>query len=357
MQCRHLLGKGQQAIMDEIANGMNRLALQNSKHARAFRRRLEDDVESVSAFSGRRVSLSLMTDVGLPLRKFLEAQDQNQASVLAPPTMSRPLSPPPGCYATQELPPQELPPLVQAAKAGNMQQVKALLSLGESPDLRLPDGRTALHFCVVYDDASTAEILIKSGANVNIRDGNQRSPLSLAINVESFGLAALLMRKGATVDSSVPVLLDAIRTSEGSAGVADFLGALRERLDDSEGPYLVHEAIDYETDETMAVLLSAGFDPNKRDRSGISPIHHAILRGRESAIKLLLLHGADENDYLPPETHDLLRPDVSWHRPLIEFIRVGITPLGTACAMYDSDIVRLLLKEGADPNFVVAGGM
>jgi ankyrin repeat protein len=86
---------------------------------------------------------------------------------------------------------------------------------------------------------------------------------------------------------------------------------------------------------------------------GISPIHQAILQRRSSALGLLLKFGADKNDYLPPETVDLLSEDVSWHRPLREMFGSGITPIATAGrVMEDVGMTRMLLEAGADPNFV-----
>lgn len=83
-----MVGKGQQEIRDEMGRGMDRLAylFESAENARKFHRRLQDDLESVSAFGGRRASVSDATDAGLPMRKYLE-QYHNTTS-LAPPTVA-----------------------------------------------------------------------------------------------------------------------------------------------------------------------------------------------------------------------------------------------------------------------------
>jgi len=348
--------------MDEMAHGMQRLdrQLQRSKNTQRLRNRLQADLESVSGSQTRTYSddqtlFSDQTDGELPMRKMLQHSTVVSSSVS-----------PSAEYQTLDgvgmplLPVDivdEVPALLRAAQAGNIQQVRALLSLGASPSPRLPDGRTALHFCAIYDDAETAEALVKYGADVNAKDDKQRSPFRIAISSQSFSMAALLMRKGSEVERSIHLLLDIIRTGSGP-GFADFLAALRERWEDS-GPFMVHEAIEYEDNTALDALLGGGFDPSRRDACGISPIHRAIIQRRKTAVGLLLRHGADRNDFLPPQTQSLLKPDtISWHRALLPpMLDCGITPVGTAGrAMHDIDTVRLLLEAGADPNFEHSDG-
>lgn len=167
---------------------------------------------------------------------------------------------------------EETPSLVQAAQAGNAQQARALISLGAEPSARLHDGRTALHFCAIYDDVATAEVLLEHGAEVDATDQKSRAPMRVALSSESYAVAALLLRKGCAVEKMLPALLDAVRDGEGIPGFKDFLAALRERLDVSEGtPHLLHEVIGREDDTSLCLLLEGGFDPNTRDACGENP--------------------------------------------------------------------------------------
>lgn len=349
--------------MDEMVHGMQRLdlRLQRSENAKRLRNKLQSDLESVSGSQVKRISsdqtvFSDQTDSGFPLRKMFEDEAERPSAVGLPSAEYQTLDGVGMALLPADIV-DEVPALLRAAQAGNVQQVRALLSLGASPSPRFPDGRTALHFCAIYDDAETAEALVKYGADVNAKDDKQRTPFRIAVSSQSFGMAALLMRKGSEVEKSIHLLLDTIRTGSGP-GFADFLAALSERWDES-GPFMVHEAIEYEDNDALDALLGGGFDPNRRDACGISPIHRAIIQRRKTAVEVLLRHGANTNAFLPPQTQSLLKPDtIHWHRALLPpMLDCGITPLGTAGrAMHDIDMVRLLLEAGADPNFEHSDG-
>ena len=268
-----------------MARGAKRLAqqLKSSKQARSLQRKLQDDVQSVSASasaSGGRRRLSLTTttttDGELPIRRFLEEDDaESEETILVLPSDPDPpintdtsssSSPAPTGTGRET---DESLSLLQAARAGDVPQVRALVSLGAAIDPRLPDGRTPLHLCAVQDDVAMAEVLLNHGADVDAQDEKQRAPLRVAIASHSFETAALLLRRGSAVEMmSVPILLDTVRTGRGSKGFGGFLAALGRRLRISTGTLLVHEAIDHGDDEALGVLLEAGFDADERDASG-----------------------------------------------------------------------------------------
>jgi ankyrin repeat protein len=248
------------------------------------------------------------------------------------------------------------------------------MSFGASPSERDPDGRTALHACAIFDDAVTAEALIDHGADLDAKDNSSSSPFKRAVVVGAPRVAALLVRRGCALENFVPWLMEALQTESPDDGTRDLLVALRERLGDSKGPYLVHEAIERSPGVALRCLLEAGFDPNQRDacgkfhvsepyttdrsltdKAGVSAVQHAVLRRQQASVRLLLRHGADKNDYLPADT--CLTDDVYWYRPLLEPFAEGLSLLGTAGGrMLDADMVRLLLEEGADPNWKYPNG-
>ncbi|XP_060597141.1 protein phosphatase 1 regulatory subunit 27-like [Ruditapes philippinarum] len=67
---------------------------------------------------------------------------------------------------------------------------------------------------------------------------------------------------------------------------------------------------------------------------GLTPLHQAVLDGNESAVRLLVAHGADINK----------QDDDSW------------TPLHAACAEGYADIVAFLLDSGADKTILTEDG-
>ena len=158
-------------------------------------------------------------------------------------------------------------PLLQAAQAGNTQQVRALITLGVSPSARSPDGRTALHFCAIYDDVTTAEILVEHGAEIDAKDNKLRSPLRIALGTGSLGVATFLVQRGSTLDK-FPALLDAIQSGQDPDGLAPLLKALQSRLDAVGEGALLHEVLERHDDVALRRLFDAGFDVNARDANG-----------------------------------------------------------------------------------------
>jgi ankyrin repeat protein len=102
--------------------------------------------------------------------------------------------------------------------------------------------------------------------------------------------------------------------------------------------------------DVVEYLLEKGADPNKA-AAGFTALHAAIMRRDEKMVSALLAHGADANARLQTWTptrrssHDFsFAPD--W---------VGATPLWLASRVDEPGIMRLLLKHGADPLFVLHG--
>ncbi|KAK4221380.1 ankyrin repeat-containing domain protein [Podospora fimiseda] len=357
----YLIGKGTQEITEEVNRGFEKIKsqLRDRETFLKFKKRLQDDLESVSASVERRTSFSA-TDAGLPLRMFLNDKE------LPGPVVDQMSSPDTSLLPLSPDTPDSAALLLQATQACNSQQVRTLISMGASPSIRFEDGRTALHFCAIYDDVATAEILLDNGADIDAMDNKTRSPLRVAINAGSFAIATFLLGKGSSVDN-LPSLQHIIDLGQGAVGFDAFLQAIRERLDgerqaallhkfaDCHGDAerqaaLLHEIIDHYDDADLDLPLKAGLDVHARDSSGISLIHHAILCSRKSALRILLSYGADANDYIPPEIRSRLRDNVEWHQH-IRHIDNGITALTTAaCVMQSPEMVRMLLKSGADPN-------
>ncbi|PHZ12613.1 ankyrin, partial [Rhizopus microsporus ATCC 52813] len=78
----------------------------------------------------------------------------------------------------------------------------------------------------------------------------------------------------------------------------------------------------------VQTLLDLGADPNEKDYAGWTPLHEAALRGQIDVIKLLIKHGADVNARGGEELD---------------------TPLHDATENNHCDVVELLLENGANP--------
>ncbi|XP_044728848.1 uncharacterized protein LOC123292313 [Chrysoperla carnea] len=89
------------------------------------------------------------------------------------------------------------------------------------------------------------------------------------------------------------------------------------------------------TDVTAYCLETLGNAPSPKDNAGYTPLLEACSRGHLDIAKLLLLYGANEN----------------------EFAQGGIRPLHEASENGYVEIIRLLLSYGADPLFPTYSGL
>ena len=90
-------------------------------------------------------------------------------------------------------------PLYSAAIGGNDEMIQLLIAKGAEvdPQAMTTYGRTLLHAAAFGDAKNFADQLIAKGADVNAKDGDGRSPLSLAVMNGHKGMADLLRKHGA----------------------------------------------------------------------------------------------------------------------------------------------------------------
>ncbi|KAI1803259.1 ankyrin [Daldinia bambusicola] len=348
-----LEGKGQ----DEIKNDVNKvyeklsIELRGRDSGRRVRKRMEDDVASVSAFGGRRQSMSQSTDTAFPLNRYLDrlpepsvilspghykSSSHTSSDILLNPFSAEPIT------------------LLEAVRARNSDGIMRLISNGYSTAERTQDGQTVLHFCAIYNDAEIAQLLLDHGADINARDNLLRSPLNVALSSEALNVANILVQRGCSLTGSVDMIFPLIQRIEEMPGIRPLLGSLAPRFNKSTSrPYFIHQTLETNDLQSLEILLSAGFDPNMKDKYGLPPLYSAMMQQRKQAVQLLLAHGANANDYLPPETQDKLDESIRFHQRLTTFFDTGYVPLEIAArVLTDVELTRILIESGADVNYV-----
>jgi len=180
-------------------------------------------------------------------------------------------------------------------------------------------------------------LLLNSGANLNIRNSDNKTPFELTRDV--------LERR---VEANSPHPVSSIRPAtewlgEGHIGIDlnpldtpsreshPNTAQLSLRLDEGAIPYQrtsLHIASQEGDLETVRSFLDRGVDINERNASQDTALLLAIVGGRFEVARLLIEYGADVN------SHN----------------RVGDTPLLAATEKGDSDMVHLLLGHRADVN-------
>ena len=158
----------------------------------------------------------------------------------------------------------DLPPLVDAAKNRDWEEVRSLLEQGADPAVTAPDGVTALHWASYWDDVETAELLIRDGADVNAANDLGATPLWSASLNGSVAMVRTLL--GAGADPSAALL----------AGETPVMTAARTG-----------------SAEVVELILAAGADPNVSATRGQTALMWAVSQQHPEAVQALLDNGAE----------------------------------------------------------------
>jgi uncharacterized protein len=100
--------------------------------------------------------------------------------------------------------------------------------------------------------------------------------------------------------------------------------------------------------DVVSFLLDKGADANVAG-PGFSALHEAIMRRDEKMVAALLEHGADANFPLKTWTPTRRSSDDWNFEPMI----VGASPYWLAARFTEPNVMRMLVKHGADPKFVL----
>jgi len=88
-------------------------------------------------------------------------------------------------------------PLHRAARAGEIERVRSLISSGADVNAKDNVSRTPLHYAADHNRAVVAEMLISNGADVNARDWGGFTPLHVGARRGHYNIVELLLAKGA----------------------------------------------------------------------------------------------------------------------------------------------------------------
>jgi len=187
-------------------------------------------------------------------------------------------------------------PLHDAVRAGSVEQVRAVLEEGVSPNATDPEGLTALHLAARWGRQSIAALLLSRGADPDATDDFGWTPLHEAAGNGCVAVAKTLLEAGASPDAT-----------------------------DNWGDAPLCLAMEYNSDDVMALLVEQGANVNCACTVGWSPLHWAASEGHRHMLVVLLDRGC-----------------------IIEMKDAfGRTPLHVAAMAGESDIVQLLLERGA----------
>lgn len=193
-------------------------------------------------------------------------------------------------------------------------------------------GQTLLHIGIINNRIDIVNLAIKMGANLNIKDSFNKTPLARAIEKNNEEISRILIEAGADInipDNIENTPLD-LAISSGSANIID-------------------------------MLLKKGANPNGTDKSGAGTFYNAISSGRLDIIDMLVRAGANTKYINPIGRTYLIQASLLRYEAVVDyFIKCGLNlnakdNSGSTALMYssgigDKNIVELLLINRANPD-------
>ena len=168
--------------------------------------------------------------------------------------------------------------IVEAARNGELEVVRALIESGGDVNAAQGDGMTALHWAAEHGDAGMAMVLVEAGANLEAgtRIGSY-TPLHVASKRGNGAVGRLLIEAGASVNVATT----------------------------NSGATPLHLAAAAGGEELVAALIEYGADVDARETSsGQTPLMLAAGFDRAGAVEVLLANGA--NPGMTTEVVDVL---------------------------------------------------
>jgi len=165
----------------------------------------------------------------------------------------------------------------------NIPLTKALLDRGADVNARDEQGTTALMSAAMYGYPATVQLLLERGATINLADDE-----SYVLVGGSFGTAkAPLGRRTALQYASefgnVQIMRMLLKQGADT------------NVRNGYGQSLVMEAVASGTTTQLRLLLTSGADVNATDKDGDTALMYAVNSGYLDTISLLVQHGADVN--------------------------------------------------------------
>ena len=296
-------------------------------------------------------------------------------------------------------------PLLNAIGNGFVDAVKKMVEMGADIHLRANRGYTALDLAAWYNQPEMITFFLAKGAPIDGEKGSKSlNPLMLAVQNKSVAAVRVLVQHGAdtTLKTNDGLSIQTLAIQSGNVEIQQLLGRVKSASNHEEINRALLLAVQdiFQSDIGKAKeLLEAGANPNCRGEGGKTPLHYAVNSGQPQLTSLLLKHGARPNErddnrntplmfvdqYQNPTEENKLanakllveagadvnavneNGDVAINFLLnlpkvVDYLvrhgvtlnkanETGRTPLTYAAESGNLEVVKILLRNGANPNF------
>src|SRR5580658_5205048 len=290
-----------------------------------------DDLESADLLIRAGANVNAATDLGVTA---LWAASQNGSAAMVGKLLAA------GANPNLALLSGETPVMV-AARSGYPDIVEQLLAKGANPNARGPRGQTALMWAVSQKHPAVVKVLLAHHADIQLKS-------DVWTDVMAIPPHGYLPYNKAIPHGGETALMFAARV--GDLDSAKLLVAAGAHVNDADawGVSATTLAAHSGFRDMVEFLLDKGADPNAAP-NGFTALHEAIMRRDEKMVAALLDHGADANAPLKTWTPTRRSSDDWYFDPAL----IGATPYWLAARFTEPNVMRLLVKHGADPKFVL----
>ncbi|XP_018571753.1 uncharacterized protein LOC108911327 [Anoplophora glabripennis] len=243
--------------------------------------------------------------------------------------------------------------VLKAVVEGDLGKVKQLVQMGNSVNINDSNGNTPLHVAVIKNNMEILDYLLsRDGTDLNTQNFCGETPLLLAVKDEKVEAARRLIEAGANVNIPNHEDVTPLHLSVTHPDLAHTLvryGAFLDAIDYS-GDTPLHDATAEECLETVCMLLYYNAEANVRGVNNLTPFMKAII-SKNVEIQAVLLNYVDDFNVETFDHISILALALTHKCPFVEEIIDGGADVNYAYGYDLIDAFSLCLQVPNPRNF------